>query len=400
MAAAVDTRSVPTRAIDYGRIGLISVGHLFNDLYGNLLTAVMPYLVLQGKITATLAGLILLVYLLGSSVLQPIFGLLADQSGRRMFAVLGPLLVGIATVSATLAPNAAVIFALAAVAGVGTSAFHPQAATMISSLSARSKGWTMSLFSMGGNVGFALGPMLAAGIAIVGLSWSPLALVPGVVVVGFLARYAPTLPAQRSGSALGTLKRAATSSWRALSLIVAVIATRSAAQFVLIIFLPLYYHARGFPAELGSVYAFVLSLSGALGGLAGGHASDRFGRKIVIVLSLLSSVPLLLLMLVTTGPVVWPLLAASGACLLASNSVTVVQGQELLPGNTGVASGLTLGFGFGLSGIIASIFTTLSDHIGVSTAVLFVPALPLLAAILAAAVPATPQATRVPAAAQ
>jgi FSR family fosmidomycin resistance protein-like MFS transporter len=391
---------MPARAIDYGRIGLISAGHLFNDLYGNLLTALMPYLVLQGRITATLAGLILLVYLLGSSVLQPIFGLLADQSGRRLFAVLGPILVGVATISATLAPNAGFIFLLAAVAGVGTSAFHPQAATMVSSLSERSKGWTMSLFSMGGNIGFALAPMLAAGIALVGLGWSPVVLAPGVVLTVFLARYAPGLPGRRTGSALGTLKRAATSSWRPLSLIVTVIATRSAAQYSLIIFLPLYYHARGFPAELGSVYAFVLSFAGAAGGLAGGHASDRFGRKRIVVLSLLVSVPLLALMLETTGPAVWPLLAASGAFLLASNSVTVVQGQELLPGNTGVASGLTLGLGFGLSGVIASIFTTLSDHIGVTTAILFVPALPLIAAGLAVLVPTPPETGGLPAAAQ
>jgi len=375
--------------IDYGRISLLSAGHLFNDMYGNLLTAVMPYLVLRGQTTATLAGLILLVYLFGSSLLQPVFGLFADQSGRRIFAVAGPLLVGAATVSATLAPGPAVIFLLAAVAGVGTSAFHPQAATMVNSLSARSKGWTMSIFSMGGNIGFALGPVLAAGIALVGLRWSPLVLVPGVVLTLFLARYAPSLPVRRStGSVLGLLRSAARSSWRALSLIVAVIAPRSAAQYALIILLPLYYHARGFPAELGSVYAFVLSLAGALGGLAGGHASDRFGRRIVVVSTLLVSVPLLVVLLQITGPFVWPLLAASGAALLASNSVTVVQGQELLPGNTGVASGLTLGLGFGLSGIIASVFTALSDHIGVTNTMYLVPVLPLVAAVLGAVVPA------------
>jgi FSR family fosmidomycin resistance protein-like MFS transporter len=398
-AALAGGRPGQARAIDYGRIGLISAGHLFTDLYGNLLTAFMPYLVLQGRITATLAGLILLVYLLGSSILQPIFGLMADQSGRRVFVVLGPIAVGICTVSATLAPNAVLIFVLAALAGIGISAFHPQAAAMVSNLSARSKGWTMSIFSMGGNVGFALGPVLAAGIALVGLRWSPVVLAPGLLLTLVFARFAPAVSVAGIGSASQTLRDAAASSWRSLSLIVTVIATRSAAQYALIIFLPLYYHGRGFPAELGSVYAFVLSLAGALGGLAGGHASDRFGRKIVIVLTLLASVPLLSVLLQSTGPVIWPLLAASGAALLASNSVTVVQGQELLPGNTGVASGLTLGLGFGLSGIIASILTSLSDHIGVADAVLLVPALPLLAAVLAALVPDRPALAPTPAAA-
>jgi FSR family fosmidomycin resistance protein-like MFS transporter len=392
-AAGVAVGSVDsTRAtdIDYGRIGVISANHLLNDLYGNLLTAFMPYLILRGSISATLAGLILLVYLLASSIPQPLFGLLADQSGRRIFAVLGPLVVGAATISASLAATPGLIFLLAAVAGIGTAAFHPQAAAMVNHLGGRSKGWTMSIFAMGGNLGFALGPILAAGIAVVGLHWSPLALVPGVAVTLVAAHVIPKPPVRRSESAIETLRRAATSSWRALSLIVAVIATRSATQYALIIFLPLYYHARGFPAELGSVYAFVLSLAGAFGGLIGGHASDRFGRKIVVVVSLVVSVPLLLLTLQSSGPLVWPLLAASGAALLASNSVTVVQGQELLPANAGVASGLTLGLGFGLSGVISSIFATLSDHIGVTNAVLLVPALPLFAAAVAFLVPSRP----------
>lgn len=378
------------RRIDYPRIGLISAGHLMNDLYGNLLTSLMPYLVLQGRITATLAGFILLLYLLGSSVLQPLFGLFADQSGRRIFAVFGPIVVGTCACAAGWAPNAAALFGLAALAGVGTAAFHPQAASMVDRLSTHSKGWSMSLFSTGGNLGFAFGPVLAAGIAVAGLHWSPLAIVPGLALTTLLARSVPKVARAATNRRARDLLTAAKGRWGALSLIVSVIATRSAAQYALIIFLPLYFHARGMPAELGSLAAFILSLSGAAGGLAGGAASDRFGRKLIVVSTLVVSAPLLLVALLLTGPFVWPLLALSGFALLASNSVTVVQGQELLPDNTGVASGLTLGLGFGLSGVIASVLTTLSDHIGVRDAIYLVPCLPLAAAILGCWVPSRP----------
>lgn len=370
--------------IDYSRLSLISAAHLMNDLYGNLLTSLMPYLVLQGRITTTLAGFILLVYLLGSSVLQPLFGLFADQSGRRVFAVLGPIGVGIGACAVGWAPNAAVLFALAALAGVGTSAFHPQAASMVDRVGSHSKGWSMSLFSMGGNLGFAFGPILAAGIAVVGLHWSPLAIFPGIALTVLLARSMPSVDRAATRRRARDLLTAARGHWSQLNLIVSVIATRSAAQYALIIFLPLYYHERGLSAELGSLSAFVLSFAGAIGGIIGGAASDRYGRKLVVVASLIASAPLLLASLLIEGPFVWPLLALSGITLLASNSVTVVQGQELLPENTGIASGLTLGLGFGLSGVIASALTTLSDHIGVGTTIFLVPGLPLVAATLGA----------------
>ncbi|GAC1442932.1 MAG: MFS transporter [Chloroflexota bacterium] len=369
---------------DYPRVGLMSLGHLSNDMYGNLITALMPYLVIQGKITAVLSGFILLVYLLGSSVLQPFFGLMSDRHGHRVFAVAGPICVGICAAFVGWAPNVESIFALAAVAGIGTAAFHPQAASMVSRISSWKKGWAMSLFSMGGNVGFALGPILAALIATVGLHWSPVIIVPGVAVTLFLLAYAPspTPKVDASVKASTTSRTPASSVWRPLSLIVGVIATRSAVQYALILFLPLYYHSKGFPAQLGSYYAFVVSISGAFGGLAGGYLSDRYGRKPITVVSLAVASPLLLMALLASGPIVWPLLAATGALLLASNSVTVVQGQEFLPANTGVASGLTMGLGFGLSGMIAAGLTTLSGSLGVKTVLFMVPLLPLAAAAM------------------
>jgi MFS transporter, FSR family, fosmidomycin resistance protein len=98
-------------------------------------------------------------------------------------------------------------------------------------------------------------------------------------------------------------------------------------------------------------------------------------------------VPLLFLSLLSHGFVVWPLLVLAGAALLASNSVTVVQGQEILPANTGIASGLTLGLGFGLSGLIGSAMAILADHVGVGAAIFLVPWLAPLAAALALWVP-------------
>lgn len=395
MSAPDLTRLEPEEpGIDYPRVGLISAGHLMNDLYGNLMASLTPYLVLRGVISTTLAGFLVLVYLFGSSVLQPLFGLMSDRTGRRIYVILGPIWIGTAASLFGWAPNGLVLLFLAAVGGIGTAAFHPQAASMVNLVSGKNKGWTMAIFSMGGNLGFALGPLVAATIATVGLHLSPVILLPGIILTGLLARFTPHIAASGQKFDLRALREATAGAWRSLVLIVAVIATRSGTQFVLILFLPLYYHARGFPAQLGSYYAFVLSVSGALGGLLGGRLSDRYGRKVVVVSTLAVSAPLLCVALLSTGWFVWPVLVIAGATLLASNSVTVVQGQERLPGSTGIASGLTMGLAFGLSGVISSTFTMVSGHIGITSTVMVVPLLALIAAGCAALVPEVHAAAR------
>jgi MFS transporter, FSR family, fosmidomycin resistance protein len=396
----IRSASRPDAPIDYRRVALVSLGHFTNDMHGNLITSLTPYLVIRGEISTSVAGLVLLSYLIGSSVLQPFFGHMSDRSGRRVFAVFGPLWVGLAAVAIALVGNTATILVIAILAGIGTAAFHPQAAAMVDGLSHHSKGWVMSIFSMGGNIGFAIGPLLAAVIATVGMRYSPLILIPGIVVTYLLARYAPQIGPQPGNVSAEPLRHTLRQTWRTLAAIVSIIALRGGVQYGLLLFLPLYYHAHGSSAQLGSYYAFVISLSGAFGGLLGGRLSDRFGRRPVVVGSLLLSVPLLFASLAVHGPLVWPILVLAGACLLASNSVTVVQGQELLPSNTGIASGLTLGLGFGLSGLIGSGLAVLADQIGVGTVIAVLPLLAPLAAGLAFMVPErreAPAAAAVPA---
>lgn len=371
----------------YPRVALLSLGHLTNDVYGSLISSLTPYLVLRGSISTTAAGLVLFIYLIGSSLLQPLIGITSDRTGRRFFAVLGPIWVGVAAGLIGWAGNAVVLLALAAVGGVGTAAFHPQAAAMVNRLSGRNRGFVMSIFSMGGNIGFALGPLVAAIIATAGLHWSPVVVFPGIAVTALLVRFAPNAGRAAATEAPKAMRSISGKVWAALGLIVLVIALRSGVLYGLMLFLPLYYHAHGASAQLGSAYAFLFTFSGALGGLGGGSLSDRHGRRPVVILSLLITVPLVYVSFAAGGPVVWLLMGASGAALLSSNSVTVVQAQELLPSNTGMVSGLTMGLGFGLSGAVGFLLGILADHLGVQTAIYLVPLLAPLAAVAAWFVP-------------
>jgi MFS transporter, FSR family, fosmidomycin resistance protein len=373
--------------VDHPRITLIGLAHLTNDLSGNFLSSLTPYLVLRGAISATVAGFVVFAYLIGSSVLQPAFGILSDRQGRKWFAVVGPLWLCVAAAFTGWVNNSWELLLLAGVGGLGTAAFHPQAAAMVDALSPRNKGRSMAIFSMGGNIGFAIGPLLAARVALAGLHWSIVLIAPGIAIAILLALFAPAPVRRETPLEMGALLHTIRSQWIALSVIVWIIALRSAVQIALIIFLPLFYHARGFAPEIGSYLAFVLSLAGAIGGLVGGHVSDLYGRRLITVATLALAAPAIVLTLLASGIAVWPLIAVAGALLLASNSVMVVAAQGLLPENTGLASGLTLGLGFGLSGLVTSLLSALSDYTSVTTAIFAIPLLALLAAALSLMLP-------------
>ena len=388
-----DLDSVPSS--DMGRISLIGMGHFTNDLYGNVATSMAPYFVLGGRLSAPAAGALVLVYLGGSSVLQPLFGIISDRSGRRWFAVVGPMWIGCCMSALVVLPSAWMIFVAVAIGGIGTAAFHPQGASMVNKLAGRNRGWAMSIYSTGGSIGYGLGPLLAAILWRINNRWCLLAVIPGIVCSGFLFRYAPTVRSSAMESA-GKSLRDARANIGPLARIVLVIALRSGAMSAVIFLAPLIFHQQGLPAAWGSYGSTIFLLTGAAFGLYAGQLSDRVGRKPVVIWSLVAAAPLTLLIAISPGLYAWPVMAVAGMALVASNGVTVVQAQELLPGNVGLAAGLTLGLGFGLSGLITFVVSTVTKVASPEETLALVAALPLVAASLAMTMPVERRARRVP----
>lgn len=371
---------------DIRRVWLLAFGHFTNDLYGNLATALAPYFVIAGKLSAPVAGALVLAYLAGSSVLQPLFGIISDRTGRRWFAVAGPVWIGCCMSLLVIAPAAWVIFLLVGAGGIGTAAFHPQGASMVNRLAGNSRGRVMAIFSMGGNLGFGLGPILAAAMVAVGNGWTGTVAIPGIVCSALLLRFAPPAKSHGMETARKSLRDAQTKI-RALSLLVLIIAVRSGAMSAVIFLAPLYFNAQHLPPSWGSYGSSLFLLVGAFGGLYAGSLSDRIGRKPVVVFSLVLASPFVLLIAVLPGLYSWAALAPAGIAVLASNPVTVVQAQELLPKNAGLAAGLTLGLGFGLSGVITFIVSDLTKVVGPRETLMWTACLPLLAAALALVMP-------------
>lgn len=351
----------------------------------NFIQTMLPFLV-AGGLSVSRGAFLVSAFTLTSSLLQPVAGYLADQKNLRWMIYLGTLWMAALLSLLGLIKNYPLSLALVTLAGLGTAAFHPQASAMVSAASGKRKGLFQALFVTSGNIGFALTPLLMVPAV---LRWGtgawPLFFLPGLAA-GVLAWMAtPRLPAGPKAPPL-PLREAVRGVWGSLALVVLVVATRSLAYFGLVSFLPLYLQDQNVSLAAGGRLLFLMLFSGALGGLAGGHLSDIFGRRPVIAGSLLLATPFFYLFLHSNGAPGYIFLALGGAFLMASFSVTVVMAQEMLSKNSAIASGLMLGFGIGTGGLGVGLLGILSEYMRIGFVVNLIIFLPLLAGILALAI--------------
>ncbi|HEU5394318.1 MAG TPA: MFS transporter, partial [Candidatus Methylomirabilis sp.] len=243
------------------------------------------------------------------------------------------------------------------------------------------KGAAMSLFSAGGNLGFALGPIAGAFLlSRFGAPGTLGLLVPGsLLAVALLAVRSSRLSAPRR--ATGESGGEAPVPVLGLSLLILAVSLRSWTYQATITFLPFLLVNDRHPAVAPSVALFLYLFCGALGGLLGGTLSDRWGRRAILVGTLALYPPLILAFQATDGRLALLLLGLSGAALLSSFSAAVVYAQELLPTRMGLASGLTLGFAFGAGGIGAGVTGVLIDAVGLEWGMASLSLLPLGAAL-------------------
>lgn len=370
------------RQPEKGRIFSLALAHLLNDWYMNYLQTILPFLVAAGMRVSKGAFLIS-AFTVTSSLMQPVFGYMVDQKNQRWMVYAGTLWMAVLLSLVGLMHSYPLMLLTATLAGLGTAAFHPQASSMVTSLSGEKKGFFQALFMAAGNVGWALTPlMMVPLVQSYGLRSTLLAMLPGVLVAVLLRFTSPRVAAasQARPPALLPVLR---SQGRELSKIVLVVVIRSLAYFGLVAFLPLYLHSKNVSLLTGSRLLFLMLFAGALGGIGGGYLSDRIGRKAVIAGSLLLSTPLFYLFLKSTGPLSYLFLALAGAALLASFSVTVVLAQEAIGKNAAVASGLMLGFSVGAGGLGVGLLGILAEHAGLSPTVNLTALLPGLAGLLA-----------------
>lgn len=367
---------------------LMFLGHIWVDASQGILPVVLPKLKEALALSYFQVGLVVTVLNITSSVIQPIFGYLADRMRTGWFVPAGLLWTALMMGVIGWAPSYLSVVLLVGFAGLGTAAFHPRAMMVVYHVSASRKGFGTAVFSTGGNIGFALGPMVGSLLVLgFGLHATIGLLGPGALLAlliffwpgDFLGREAPA-----KGKASAGGEGPYSILWGSLILTCLIVTLRSWVYISFITYLPMFLQEQGLHLKTGSLVLTVFLAAGAAAGLYGGHLSDRVGRRLVIIVSMLLYPVFMSLMILSSGPILWVLAAASGAALLASFSVTIVLAQEILPRNLGLASGLILGLGFGTGGLGTAVSGWIADAVGLYKTIWVLALVPVLGSVLGA----------------
>lgn len=387
--APISVDSPQADEVDYKSVALLSAAHFSDDINQGVVPAMLPFFIAANHLTYAAAAGLVLAQTIASSVVQPLFGLLADRRPMPWLIPLGLTFAGIGVALSGLAPSYTLIFAAIALSGLGISAFHPEAARRVRFLSGSRQATTMSLFTVGGMAGFAVGPLVITPTLIAFGTRGAIVLALPVLIMSLLVTY--NLPrlvaagAHRNPSAAGHVLLEGPERWGDFIRLTMVVVLRSTLFFGLNTFLPLYWTRVLHGSKAGGGYALTtLATAVAIGTLIGGRLADRYGRRIVIVGSLAAVVPFLLMFLGSTGIVTaGAFLVPVGLAISASNSVVVVMGQDYLPNRVGLAAGVTLGLSMTIGGLMMPLFGTIADHYGLSDAMFLLAVLPVLGFALA-----------------
>ena len=363
---------------------LLAATHFVVDGYGNILAPLLPLLISNLHLSLFAAGTLQMCFQLANSVSQLAFGHLADRWRPRVLLLAGPILCVTAITLIGLAPNPVVLALVLVLGGLGGAAFHPPAAVLVHQHSGNQRGLAMSFHITSGTLGQAIAPLaFAPYVQHYGLSATPLLMAPALVIlVAVLLRRMPAierLQERHDASGLRALRPYA----RPLSLLYFIVVLRTLTAMSFSTFVPVMLTRRGLTlAQAGtavSVYLFAVGL----GGFFGGPAADRFGPRRVIILSLVSAVPFLVLAPQLSGWLFIVTLAIGGFLLQSTLPVNVTFGQTIAPISAATVSSLMMGFAWGMGGLIVPLVGMMADRIGIERSLTTMSAVPLLAAALA-----------------
>ena len=373
-----------------GGLLMLMAGHFTVDLYSGTLPVMYPLLRERFALDLAATGLIATIITASISLSQPLFGLFVDRFGTRNLGWVAVLWMGACFSLIGFAPSYPAVLAAGVLAGLGSGAFHPLGVVNVSVVSdPRRANVALSLHTIGGTTGYALGPLIGAGLlGLFGLRGPILILPLAVAVSVWLARgLGPVEERRRARAARAADGPVRVTQLRPLLAVLGVVMLRSWCFMVLTAFLPILYRSLGYGAGFYSSLLFVVIISGSLGTVAGGLAADRFNRRPAIVASLVLLAPAIWLLLAFPGPGAFFFGALVGLVADFSLPAIMTLAQGLMPGRAGVTSGLILGIGFVMGGIGVSITGVIADRIGLTQALALLPILLVGALALTVLIP-------------
>lgn len=356
-------------------LAFLAFNHLVNDFLNGVLGAILPLLKVHFALSYTEIGILTMTSNVSSSLVQPLFGYLSDRKGSPWMLTLSPLALALGLLYVPYAPSFLWLLPAVVLSGIGSAAFHPDASRAVFFAAGQKRGLAQSVFQVGGNSGMALSALALwfLGRPSVGLSGTMWFLLPSVLscvlLTTLLRWFQGELIGYRKNKKTKVVAREGETSKLGLTLLVSIVTVRSWIVSGLTTFVPLYViHNFGVKTQNVWLYSFVLLMFGAMGTLLGGPLADRFGQRNVIRLSMFISTPLAILLPYLPKSVVIIDLGCLGFALLSTFAVTVVYGQEMLPGNIAMVSGLLIGFAGGIGGIGTMLMGHLADSYGLHRA--------------------------------
>jgi FSR family fosmidomycin resistance protein-like MFS transporter len=369
--------AVADPASAWRRMRLWALAHAIDDLYQGLVPSIVPYFVLDRHYGYVAASGLTLAATLGSSLPQPVLGVIADRRNAGWMAGAGVGLAGLGLSVAGLLPGYGAVWSAILLSGIGISMFHP-AAGKAARQDAGDSAAAMSLFAAGGSVGFFLAPALATPALIaLGTPATALFLPPAALICFVLLRKHRRETAAHAAAA----KRTGRDRWGPFAALTGVEVLRSTAFFGLNTFIELYWirdlHAS---RTLAGIALTCFLAGGVVGTLLGGRIADRFGAVRTVQLGTALILPALVGLLLVPGALApLPLALAVGITLNLPFAVLIKLGQDYLPTRPGTAAGVTLGLGVSVGGLAAPLLALIANSHGPRGALLALLVVPPLA---------------------
>ncbi|HXC28555.1 MAG TPA: MFS transporter [Stellaceae bacterium] len=393
--AAVPPIQVVSSAMERSRLAegaafsiVLALGfsHLLNDMIQSLLPALYPMIKTNYGLTFVQIGLITLTQQIVSSMLQPCVGLVADHKPQPYSLAAGMCVTLAGLLLLAGATHYPTLLLAAAMVGAGSAVFHPEASRVARLASGGRHGLAQSLFQVGGNIGSAMGPILAAFIIVPrgqgSVAWFSTAALLAMAVlflVGNWYRRERALPRRTRASAVAPPDLSRSRIFWSLVILLSLVFSKAFYQASISTYYTFYLMSK-FQVSVASaqIYLFIFLASVAAGTLIGGPIGDRIGRKAVIWGSILGAIPFALML--PFADLFWTavLTVCVGATMASASSAIIVYALDMVPGKIGTMAGLFFGLSFGMAGVGAAALGKLADATSITTVYHVCAYLPLI----------------------
>ena len=369
---------------------LMMIAHLCDDLNQGALVAVIPFLVLHNGYSYAEVTALLLASNAASAVIQPLFGWLGDKKPRPWLMALGIFLAGIGMAGVGVLPNYPLIMASAMLSGIGVAMFHPEGGRLGNLTAGEQKGKGMSIFAVGGKLGFTFGPLVAtAAITLWGLPGTLIFIIPSTLCAAVLLSQNKALLGFSNpdkGSSADNLYK---DNWVGFGFVMGAISCRSIMYYAFLSFIPLFLvynlgQEEAFASSVISLFALVC----AVGTIASGWAGQVLGAKKLIIVSY-ACVAIEVIIFAFNGSLIVALVLIAILALTCDISYpsAVAMGQSFVPHHLGMASGLSFGVMVCIGGLMTPVFGLIGDHFGLQVVMLCVTAIAILGIVIALFIP-------------